>query len=96
MKVLTPDVIQEKLKSLSGWKLDNDAIKKEWKFRDFKEALRFINKIGELAERHNHHPELFNVYNTVILRFNTHDAGGITEKDFKIAADIDRLAPDRK
>jgi 4a-hydroxytetrahydrobiopterin dehydratase len=91
MQILNAEEINLRLKDLDGWTLDQDAIKKEWQFSDFKEALKFINRIGALAESHDHHPELFNVYNKVILRFNTHFAGGITEKDFKIAKDIDRL-----
>jgi 4a-hydroxytetrahydrobiopterin dehydratase len=51
----------------------------------------FINKVAELAEEQDHHPELFNVYNKVVLKFSTHDAGGLTTRDFRIARDIDRL-----
>ena len=91
MNSLTTEEINERLQHLNGWMLDGDAIKKEWQFKDFKEALKFINRIGALAESHDHHPELYNVYNKVALRFNTHFAGGITEKDFKIAADIDDI-----
>jgi 4a-hydroxytetrahydrobiopterin dehydratase len=71
--------------------LDKNAIKKEWTFEDFNQALTFINKIGQLAEKHDHHPEIFNVYNRVALRFYTHTAGGLTEKDFAIARDIDTI-----
>ncbi len=85
--------IQDALGTLKGWELDGDAIKKTWTFRDFKEAMSFINQVAELAERFNHHPELFNVYNRVTLRFTTHDAGGLTEKDFAIAREIDQLSP---
>jgi len=91
MKLLSIEDINQRLKKMNGWILDGDAIKKDWQFKDFKEALKFINRIGALAESHDHHPELNNVYNKVSLRFNTHFAGGITEKDFKIAADIDEL-----
>ncbi|MBD3225228.1 MAG: 4a-hydroxytetrahydrobiopterin dehydratase, partial [Caldithrix sp.] len=58
---------------------------------DFIAAVGFINKMAILAEKHEHHPELFNVYNTVTLSFSTHSAGGLTDKDFNIAADIDKL-----
>ena len=91
MQILKTDEINKRLKDLDDWTLDQDAIKKEWQFGDFKEALKFINRVGALAESHDHHPELLNVYNKVTLRFNTHFAGGITEKDFKIAKDIDKL-----
>ncbi len=89
---MTDKEIQQKLAELNGWTRDGNAIKKSWQFRDFSEAMRFINKVAELAEKHDHHPELFNVYNRVELRFSTHDAGGLTEKDFAIAKAIDELA----
>ena len=90
MERLSQSEIQAKLKYLSGWQLDDNGIKKEWKFDDFVAAMAFINKIADLAEQQNHHPELFNVYNRVSLRFSTHDAGGLTEKDFSIAHAIEK------
>ena len=89
---MTEQEIQEKLAELNGWELDGNAIKKAWQFRDFSEAIWFINQVAELAEKHDHHPELFNVYNRVELRFSTHDAGGLTAKDFAIAREIDRIS----
>lgn len=94
MKKLSAAEIQKRLGALQGWSTDGPAIKKEWQFRDFVQALAFINKIAQLAERHGHHPELYNVYNRVSLRFSTHDAGGLTAKDFAIAEEIDRLRVD--
>jgi 4a-hydroxytetrahydrobiopterin dehydratase len=91
MAVLNSEQIHTQLKELQGWTFKNNAIEKEWTFKDFKEALHFINKIGEIAEKHNHHPELFNVYSRVTLRFNTHDEGGVTEKDIHIAIEINSL-----
>jgi 4a-hydroxytetrahydrobiopterin dehydratase len=91
MQKLSEHEIQTHLNTLSGWRRDGDAIKKEWKFQDFKEAMQFINKIADLAEAQNHHPELFNVYNRVTLRFTTHDAGGLTEKDIEIARAIEGI-----
>ncbi|HEM49503.1 MAG TPA: 4a-hydroxytetrahydrobiopterin dehydratase [Caldithrix sp.] len=91
MEKLSQDQIQKELSNLTGWKLDNDAIRRDWEFRDFSEALIFINRVGSLVEKHDHHPEIFNVYNKVTLRFNTHSAGGITTKDFNIARDIDAV-----
>ncbi len=91
MQKLDRNEIQSKIKALDGWKLEGDSIKKQWKFNDFSESIAFINKVADLAEEHDHHPELFNVYNQVSLSFSTHDAGGLTEKDFKIAKEIDQL-----
>lgn len=91
MQVLSEEQVNRHLDSLDDWELDNDAIKRDWIFRDFSEAMDFINMIAVIAENHNHHPEIYNVYNRVSLRFNTHDAGGITEKDIAIAKEINKL-----
>lgn len=91
MKKLSNQDIQSELEHLPEWYLDKDAIRRDFKFRDFSEALIFINRVGSLAEKHDHHPEIFNVYNKVSIRFNTHFVGGITEKDFSIAQDINSI-----
>lgn len=91
MAILSIDEIHTHLTRLPGWSLKDNAIEKEWNFKDFNEALGFINKIGDIAEIHNHHPELYNVYSKVKLRFNTHDEGGITQKDIKIATEINTI-----
>ena len=91
MRVYRESEITKELQMLDNWNLVNTALEKEWIFQDFSEAMDFINMIAVIAEKHNHHPELYNVYNKVVLRFYTHDAGGITEKDFEIAKEIDKL-----
>ena len=91
MKRLEENEIKQYFKDLHGWKLETNAIVKEWQFKDFSEAMVFINQVAKLAEEQDHHPELFNVYNKVVLKFSTHDAGGLTTRDFRIAADIDRF-----
>ncbi len=91
MTKLSDDAIKQKLEKLNGWSRDGDAITKEWKFADFNEAFGFIGRVALLAEKHNHHPELFNVYNQVKLSFSSHDAGGLTDADFKIAGDVENL-----
>ena len=83
--------ISEKIKEVDNWSLRGESIQKEWKFKDFRKAMIFINKIANLAEEHDHHPELYNVYNKVRLTFSTHDVGGLTDKDFKIAKEVDGL-----
>lgn len=88
---MTRSDIDKMITQIPGWKLEGEAIKKEWQFRNFSEAMVFINKIADLAEQHDHHPELYNVYNKVSLKFRTHDAGGLTLRDFKMAAEIDKL-----
>jgi len=91
MTILSQEEIKKHLELLDEWRLDGDAIKREWIFNDFSEAMDFINMIAVMAEKHNHHPEIFNVYNQVSLRFNSHDAGGITERDINIAKEINKL-----
>lgn len=79
------------LQNLKDWKYNEDGIEKGFKFKDFTEALGFIVKVGVLAEKMNHHPELFNVYNKVNIRLTTHDSGGVTDKDFELAQKIENL-----
>ncbi len=88
MERLAEKEILSKLQNLKGWTLNDGAIEKKFELEDFKEALAFINKIGAAAEAANHHPELHNVYNKVNIRLSTHDADGITEKDFDLAQKI--------
>ena len=91
MKLLSEQEINEQLKNLEHWERDKNAIKREWTFQDFVQAMDFINMIAVICEAHNHHPEMCNVYNRLSLRFYTHAAGGLTMKDFAIAAEIDKL-----
>lgn len=79
------------LQNLKDWQYNEDGIEKGFKFKDFTEALGFIVKVGVLAEKMNHHPELFNVYNKVNIRLTTHDSGGVTDKDFELAQKIENL-----
>lgn len=83
--------IEKSLSSITNWQLDRNAIRREWIFKDFLASMVFINKVAEIAEKHNHHPEIFNVYNKVTLRFFTHYAGGLTDLDFTIAKEIDQI-----
>jgi 4a-hydroxytetrahydrobiopterin dehydratase len=89
MKKYASEISTEKTKQLLGWKFENDGLEKNFQFKNFNQALGFIVQIGILAEKLNHHPELFNVYNKVHIRLTTHDANGVTEKDFELAKAID-------
>ena len=74
------------------WKEENNQLQQQFKFKDFSEAFSFMTRVALIAEKMNHHPDWSNVYNTVDIRLNTHDAGGVvTEKDRKLAAAIDGL-----
>ena len=84
--------IQEALENLPGWEEDDDAIAKGFEFDDFKQAWAFMSKIADKAEEMDHHPEWTNVYNKVLIRLSTHDAGGITSKDFELARHIEAAA----
>lgn len=79
------------LSKLENWTFLNDGIEKKFEFKNFSEALAFIVQVGLLAETKNHHPELFNVYNKVNIRLSTHDAKGVTDKDFDLAKAIEKL-----
>jgi 4a-hydroxytetrahydrobiopterin dehydratase len=84
--------IQAAMKTLNNWILYEDKIKKQFQFKDFSEALAFIVRIGVLAEKQNHHPELHNVYNKVTIALTTHDVGGLSDKDFLLATSIETIS----
>lgn len=86
---LDDDTIESRLQELDGWKRDGDTIKRSLTFDDFMAAIDFVNRIAKHAEDADHHPEIFNVYNNVDLTLTTHDADGLTNKDFDLAAKID-------
>lgn len=71
------------------WELDDGELLKRWEGRDFAEALAYVNAVGQLAEAANHHPDIDIRWNKVTLRLSTHSAGGITDADLRLAAQID-------
>ena len=92
MPLLSKEQINQDLASLSGWFLEGNQITKEFQFKDFAEALAFVNKIGAEAEKMNHHPDIFiHSWNKVKITISTHSEGGITKKDFQLAEIIERL-----
>ena len=89
---LSKSEIYKNLKSLnSNWNLVDNKIQREFIFKDFLSAFNFIKEIADLAENLNHHPDIFNSYNKVIISLTTHDLGGVSKKDFKLAMEIDNL-----
>jgi 4a-hydroxytetrahydrobiopterin dehydratase len=75
-----------------SWTEQNNKLLREFKFRDFSEAFAFLTRVAIEAEKMNHHPEIYNVYNKVVISLQTHDAGNIvTEKDHQLASAIDKL-----
>ncbi|HUI34675.1 MAG TPA: 4a-hydroxytetrahydrobiopterin dehydratase [Stellaceae bacterium] len=82
---------------LHGWSEveDRDAIRKSYHFGDFSEAWGFLSRVALIAEKMDHHPEIFNVYNRVEIILSTHDVDGLSEKDIAEAQAIDEVAPER-
>lgn len=82
-KISTVDALSR----LEGWRAaeNRDAIEKEFKFKDFNAAFGFMSRVALYAERNDHHPEWFNVYNRVDVTLTTHDAGGVSDKDIALA-----------
>lgn len=91
---LTGEARTEALGGLDGWvEVDGrDAISRSFTFRNFNEAFGFMTRVALVAEKMDHHPEWFNVYKTVDVTLSTHDAGGLTELDIRLAAAMDRIA----
>jgi 4a-hydroxytetrahydrobiopterin dehydratase len=91
---LTGNARKSALAKLVGWSevKDRDAISRTFTFRDFNEAFGFMTRAALVAEKLDHHPEWFNVYDKVEVTLATHDAGGVTERDIELAAAMDRLA----
>jgi 4a-hydroxytetrahydrobiopterin dehydratase len=87
--------IDHKLPALSGWSLDSEKLYRKFVFANFVEAFGFMSQVALLAERMDHHPEWSNVYNRVDIHLTTHDAGGISERDFDLAQRINRLLADK-
>ncbi|MDG1264583.1 MAG: 4a-hydroxytetrahydrobiopterin dehydratase [Flavobacteriaceae bacterium] len=92
MKMYHLEDFKTKVKALNlNWEFKNNGIYKEFILNDFKEALSFMNQVGELAEIQNHHPKWTNLYNKVQIYLTTHDFNGITDKDFNLALGIDQI-----
>ena len=93
---LTDTEISKALSELTGWSRseDRDAISRSFKFKDFNEAFGFMSRAALMAEKMDHHPEWFNVYNKVAVTLATHDVDGLSELDIKLAGFMNKLAGD--
>lgn len=89
---LSPDAITRELAGITGWTHEADRLKKTFTFRNFVEAFGWMSMVALEAEKRNHHPNWSNVYKTVDVELWTHDAGGLTAKDFDLAKAMDRHA----
>ena len=93
---LTDEQLNTALASLHGWELRDDKLHREFQFADFVEAWGFMSRAALIAQAMDHHPEWFNVYRTVRVDLNTHDANGITALDIDLAQKMNALAPTTK
>lgn len=91
MKKLTSPQIKTALASVPGWKKKGAAITRTYQFKDFPKAIKFVNAVAKLAEKAWHHPDIDIRWNKVTLTLSTHDAGGLTEKDFSLAKKFDGI-----
>jgi 4a-hydroxytetrahydrobiopterin dehydratase len=90
MAKLTTEAVQVALKKLSGWNLKDEAICKQYTWPSFPDAIKFVNQVADLAEQADHHPDILINYRRVTLTLSTHSEGGITQKDFDLAGQIEK------
>jgi 4a-hydroxytetrahydrobiopterin dehydratase len=91
--VLADAEVQQALQQLPGWKKNGNTIERHFQFGNFVQAMEFVNHIAEAAEAVNHHPDILISYNKVTLTLVSHDSGGVTQRDIKMAGRINELAP---
>ena len=92
MTAYNENEIKENLQKISGWKFNNEKIEKEYQLKDFGEALVFVNKVGQIAEGMDHHPDiLIHSWNKVKISVATHSENGITKKDFELAKKLESI-----
>jgi len=91
LAVLDQDTIREALKNLPDWRQQGQAIRRDYEFKDFAKAMIFVNQLAELAETANHHPDIDIRYNKVTLVLTSHDSGGVTQRDIKMAKQISEM-----
>jgi 4a-hydroxytetrahydrobiopterin dehydratase len=91
MTALTSAEIADRLTTIPGWHLENGNLVRTFSFSDFREAMSFVNSVATAAEHAGHHPDIDIRYNKVHLALSSHDAGGITNRDFALAAEIGHI-----
>lgn len=92
MAELTPDKVTAAMSLVKDWKKQGAEIRRTFQFKDFEASMQFVNKVARAAEAMNHHPDIDIRWNKVTLALSTHSEGGLTEKDFQLAQQIDQLA----
>ena len=91
-KKITAEELVEKLSEINSWEERDDKIHKRFKFKNFAESLDFVNKVGAIAEEHDHHPDITFGWGYAEFEITTHSEGGLTAKDIALAKEIDRIA----
>jgi 4a-hydroxytetrahydrobiopterin dehydratase len=91
MSLLDPAGIENRLRELSGWAYEADALTKTFTFEDYRSGIAFVNRLADAAEDQGHHPDLQVGYGSVVVRISTHSEAGVTEKDFRLASAADQL-----
>ncbi len=89
MLKLSPEQIAEKLKALPGWQYKDNAISKLFRFKEFMDGIRFVDRVAEIADAADHHPDISINYTRITFTCSTHSEGGVTEKDFRLAHSIE-------
>ena len=89
MPKLEKSEIERRLSALPGWEFKDNAISKLYRFKTFMDGIRFLNQVAEMAEAADHHPDVQINYTRITFSCSTHDQGGVTEKDFKLASQIE-------
>jgi len=90
-EILNPDELNAALEPLNDWAVNDKTIIKQLKFENFATALEFVNKVGAIAERHDHHPDITFGWGYAEISLTTHDSGGITASDITVAKEIDEI-----
>ena len=94
MAAMSEAEIVKNLEALAAWRMEGETITKKYEFPSFPEAIRFVNKVADLAEKADHHPDILINYRRVTLTLSTHSEGGLTKKDFQLAGQIEKISGD--
>jgi 4a-hydroxytetrahydrobiopterin dehydratase len=93
-KLSEPEIL-DRLPAAKGWERHGDMLVRSWQFPSFRRALEFVNQVAALAEKHDHHPDIVLSYRVVRLELSTHSDGGLTDRDFTLAGEVNALPSDR-
>ena len=95
MQKLSEAEILERLPKAKEWERHGDMLVRSWQFPSFRRAIEFVNQVAAVSEKSDHHPDLIVSYRNVRIELSTHDAGGLTDRDFALVAQINELSTDR-